>query len=109
MILIITKKATTEELKKMAEDFDGYIKIVVDTKKEILAGGGKKHVDLEQLLLENGSLQENLWGGGLDLENREIDYNSMINIRPSQQNLSRDIMSFKIRKIFDKVVNMLLK
>lgn len=109
MILVITKKATGEELQKMAEDLDGYVKIVVDIDREILTGGGKKHVDGEQILLKEGSHQDNLWGGGLDLETREIDYNSMINIRPSQNNLSRDIMSKEIRDKFDKIVNNLLQ
>lgn len=93
----------------MAEDLDGYIKIVVDVEQKILAGGGKKHVDAEQILLQEGSHQDNLWGGGLDLENGEIDYNSMINVRPSQGNLSRDIMSSDIRKVFDNIVIKLLK
>lgn len=93
----------------MAQDFDGYIKVVVDIERGILAGGGKKHVDAEQILLQEGSHQYDLWGGGLDLESGEIDYNSMINVRPSQRNLSRDIMSEEIRKIFGTVVKRLLK
>lgn len=108
MILIISKKATKEELQQMAEDFSGYIKVVVDVDCGILAGGGKRHFDGEQKLLENGSKQENLWGGGLDLESKEIDYNSMINIRPSQQNLSRDIMSEDVRRKFDIIIKKLL-
>ena len=109
MILIIRKKASEEEIEKMAEDFDGYIKIVVDVEREILAAGGKKHVDAEQMLLQDGSHQNDLWGGGLDLDSDVIDYNSMINVRPSQGNLSRDIMSVEMRKIFDLVVKRLLK
>lgn len=108
MILIITKKATKEELEKMAEDLDGYIKVVVDIKREILTGGGKKHVDGEQILIKQGSHQDDLWGGGFDLETEEIDYNSMINIRPSQSNLSRDIMSKDTRDIFDTIIEKLL-
>ena len=108
MILIITKKATEEELQKMAEDLDGYVKVVIDIERKILTGGGKKHVDGEQILLKEGSHQGDLWGGGLDLETGEIDYNSMINIRPSQNNLSRDIMSKGVRAIFDKIINELL-
>lgn len=108
MILIIRKKASQDEMKKIAKDFDGYIKIVVDTEREILAAGGKKHVDVEQMLLQDGSHQATLWGGGLDLESGEIDYNSMINIRPSQHNLSRDIMSEEIRTIFESIVKRLL-
>ncbi len=108
MILIITKKATEEQIKQMAEDLNGYIKVVVDVKQEILAAGGHKHVDAEQLLLADGSHQDNLWGGGFDLESGEIDYNSMINVRPTQGNLSRDIMSSEIRKVFDKILKRLL-
>lgn len=104
MILIIRQKATKEELKKMAEDFGGdYIKVVIDIEREILAGGGERHVDAEQLLLENGSVQKFLWGGGFDPVTKQIDYNSMINLRPSQ-NTSRDILSEEIRKKFDKII-----
>lgn len=108
MHLIVSKKATTEEIKEMAEDFDGYIKVVVDIKKEVLAGGGKRHFDGEQKLLSEGSSQSDLWGGGVDLETKEIDYNSIINLRPAQDNPSRDIMSSEIRKDFDRIVKDLI-
>lgn len=108
MILVINKKASNEEVEKMSEDFEGYIKIVVDIDKGLLAGGGKRHVDGEQKLLSEGSKQRNLWGGGIDLDTKEIDYNSIINLRPSQNNPSRDILSSKIRKDFDKIVKELL-
>ena len=92
----------------MARDFDGYIKLVVDTEKEILAGGGERHVDAEQILLKEGSEQQHLWGGGLDWETKEIDYNSVINLRPNQENPSRDILDTQIRKKFDAIVKKLL-
>ena len=108
MILIVSKKATFEEIKKMSEDFDGYIKVVVDLEKKIFAGGGKRHFDAEQLLLSKGSKQKHLWGGGIDWEIKEIDYNSIINLRVSQNNPSRDILSTEIRKQFDSIVAQLL-
>jgi len=108
MLLTINKKATQGEIKKMAEDFDGYIKVVVDLQLKILAGGGKRHVEGEQKLLNDGSKQQNLWGGGVDLETKEIDYNSIINLRPSEDNPSRDIMSSEIRKEFDRIVKDLI-
>lgn len=108
MLLVIYKKAVGEEIKKIAEDFDGYIKVVVDIEKEILAGGGERHFDGEQKLLELGSRQKDLWGGGLDLETKEIDYNSIINLRPSAGNPSRDILSTEVRKKFDEIVKKLL-
>lgn len=93
----------------MAKHFDGYIKIVVDIEQEILSGGGDRHFDEEQALLENGSLQKNLWGGGFDTKTNEVDYNSIINLRPNQDNPSRDILSLEIRKSFDQIVEKLLK
>lgn len=91
----------------MAEDYDGYIKVIVDIERNILSGGGERHFDAEQLLLQKGSLQENLWGGGVDWETKEIDYNSIINLRP-RQNKSRDILSEQVRSKFDKIVKELL-
>ena len=108
MLLVIRKKATKNEIKKMSEDLAGFIKVVVDVEDNILAGGGQRHVEGEQKLLQEGSKQHNLWGGGFDTETKETDYNSMINLRPSQDNPSRDILSLEIRKTFDKIVKDLL-
>lgn len=106
--MIIRKKVSSEELKKLAEHFDGYVKVVVDIEREILCGGEDRHFNEEQELLKNGSKQNHLWGGGLDLETKEIDYNSIINLRPNQDNPSRDIISMDIRKKFDEIVGKLL-
>ena len=108
MLIVIKKKATKGEIEKMAEDLMGFIKVVVDVESKILVGGGQRHVEGEQKLLQGGSKQQNLWGGGFDIETREIDYNSMINLRSSQDNPSRDILSSEIRKRFDKIVKDLL-
>jgi len=107
MIILLQKHSTKEEIKKMAEDFEGFIKVVVDINRGIAAGGGERHFDAEQMLLSEGSKQSDLWGGGLDLETKEIDYNSMINLRPGQDNPSRDILSLEIRKQFDEIVKSL--
>ena len=108
MILIIRRKATDKEITQMAEDFSGYIKVVVDIEREILVGGGERHYQAEEKLLEDGSSQANLWGGGTDWETKEIDYNSIINLRPNQDNPSRDILSLGIRKKFDMIMKKLL-
>lgn len=109
MIIVFKKKATADDIRKVAEDFGGlYIKVVVDVSRRILAAGGERHFDAEQILLKDGSEQADLWGGGLDAKTGEIDYNSMINIRPNQNNPSRDILSLDIRGEFDKIVRELL-
>ncbi|KKQ74348.1 MAG: hypothetical protein US96_C0034G0009 [Candidatus Woesebacteria bacterium GW2011_GWB1_38_5b] len=107
MIIILKKRATKDDIKKMSEDFDGYIKLVVDIEKEILAGGGERHFEAEQKLINDGSHQTSLWGGGLDWDTREIDSNSILNLRPGV-NPSRDILSEIIRKKFDKIVEDIL-
>jgi len=62
----------------------------------------------KQMLLVDGSRQSSLWGGGFDTETKEIDYNSMINLRPADQNPSREILSADIRNKFNQVVKTIL-
>jgi hypothetical protein len=108
MLLMVRTKIDLETLKKIAEDLKGYIKIVVDVRRKILAAGGEKHVDGERLLLEDGSRQEDLWGAGLDLETGEMDFDSLINLRPTQ-NRSREILDEEIRKKAASLIESLLK
>jgi hypothetical protein len=108
MGLIIRKRASKKEVRELSKHFRGYIKVVVDVERKILAGGGDRHADDEKILLDDGSKQKSLWGGGFDLETREIDYNSVINLKPSDKNPSRDILSEEIRKKFDKIIRKLL-
>lgn len=98
-IVILSKKASNEDLKKASHDYKNYIKITADIEKEIVAIGGEYHADAEKLLLKNGSSQKNIWGGGLDLISHEIQFTALINIRPPENN-SMDILDEKIRKKF---------
>ena len=108
MLLIVRTKVDSETRKKIAEDLKGYIKIVVDVRRKVLAAGGEKHVDGERLLLEDGSRQEDLWGAGLDLETGEMDFDSLINLRPTQ-NRSREILDEEVRKEAVEIIQSLLK
>jgi hypothetical protein len=108
MLLIARAKIDSETRKKIAEDLKGYIKIVADVRRKVLAVGGEKHVDGERLLLEDGSRQEDLWGAGLDLETGEMDFDSLINLRP-MRNRSREILDEEIRKIVAALIKSLLK
>lgn len=106
-------KISLEELKKMArETFGEMVKAVVDVKKEIIAVGGELHVDEETLLLERGSKQENLWGINLYPESAVeewIEFDSMINLRPHQNNLTRGVEDQKIREVIIKIANELVE
>ncbi len=108
MLLIIRTKIDLESYKKVAEDLKGYIKLVVDIHRKVLSAGGQKHVDGEQMLLKDGSRQEDLWGAGLDLQTDEMDFDSMINLRPGQ-NASREVLDQKIRQQIESITRSLLK
>lgn len=109
MLILIKEKADEDTLQKVAEDLDGYVKVVVDVEREIITAGSLRHSEGEKLLLENGSKQENLWGGSLDLQTSEIDFDSMINIRPNQGNSSREVLSKGIRQKMENIIRKLLK
>jgi len=108
-MLIITDKISLKELKRMAEElFGNMVKAVVDIDKKILAVDGELHADEEALLLENGSKQENLWGINIypDMpENEWIEYDSMINLRPSQDNRTRGVDNSEIRQKIREIVS----
>lgn len=110
---IITEKITRAGLKEMAEKmFGNLVKAVVDIKQGIMAIDGELHSDEQALLLENGSKQENLWGVSIYPEKTGedfIEFDSVINIRPSQQNRSRGVDDLEIRKKILEIVNKLIK
>jgi len=107
-LLIIKNSITNNELNSIAKViFGDMIKAVVDIEKEIIAIDAELHSDLEALLLENGSKQENLWGVNFYPEivgEDFLEFDSMINIRPSQNNRSRGVESELIQDKINKRV-----
>ena len=105
---IIRSSITRAELQKLAQErFGDMVKAVVDIKRGIMAVAGELHADEEQLLLEDGSKQENLWGINLypDTEGDGwIEFDSMINIRPAQGNRSMEITDENTRRAVRKIV-----
>ena len=97
------------ELKKVADDkFGDLVKAVVDVDRELIAIDAELHSDLEALLLENGSGQNVLWGINLypGLKGNDfVEFDSMINIRPSQDNMSRGVGNQTIRQKIIETVN----
>jgi hypothetical protein len=103
--MIITKSEafTKDEIEKLQEQFGIYIKTVIDVENKICSAGADRHFESEKILLESGSKQSNLWGGGIDLNSLEIDFNSFINIRLNNNNNSNEIQSEKIRKTYKEL------
>jgi hypothetical protein len=110
----LLKPARIDELWTARESgFDEMLKAVVDVEKGILAVDAEMHSDLEASLLDGGSSQENLWGLNLyPLREKSgpdfIEFSSFINIRPSQNNRSMEVLDQAIREKITSVVRTLL-
>lgn len=109
---IVRKKIQLDELKTLAKSgFGELVKAVVDVDREIMAIDGELHADEEALLFEDGSLQRNLWGINLypEIAGEDwIEFDSMINLRPSIGNLSRSVEDPAIRDKIITIVNKLV-
>ena len=108
-IIIIKNRAKKEEIKQMLEALKSYIKLAVDIKREVLAGGGILHADCEAALLKDGSKQEDIWGADWIPGTKQITYEALINIRPRQNNPSMEIRNSNTREKVEEVVHSLLE
>ncbi len=92
MIYIIHTLATPQQIEEMQQSLETYIKLAVDIERGILAGGGVMHADCESILLEDGSAQEDIWGADWNPTSQQVTFESLINIRPRQNNPSMEIL-----------------
>jgi fibronectin type 3 domain-containing protein len=106
----MVQRAGLEELAKSL--YVDMVKGVVDLDRKIIALGGEFHSDSEQVLLEDGSKQENLWGFNIYIhKNRDerIEYTSLINIRPKQGNLQIEVKDQKLRDQMKTIIDVLVE
>jgi len=111
---IVDKNISVAELSGMSEKMsEGLVKAVVDIEKEIMVVDADLHADQEQLLLEEGSKQGNLWGINLYPEKVGaedwIEFDAMINLRPSWGNKSRGVDDQTVREKIILIVNRFVK
>ena len=109
---IVTDKITLEELKLMSSRmFGNLVKAVIDVEKGIMAVDAELHADEEALLLKEGSKQEFLWGINLypEIQGDDwLEFDSMINLRPSRGNRSRGVENPQIQQKIREIVNVLV-
>ncbi len=86
------------------------VKVVVDVEREMAAIGGELHADAEALLIEDGSKSKNIWGANLypwHPPQDRIEFTALINIRPSHNNPSMEILDeaikAKVGQIIEKI------
>ena len=105
-VVIVEEVITPEQFGLASENYPHYIKVVVDIERGILAAGGEWHADAEAVLLENGSKQVDLWGGGVDLITKDIEFTSLINTRPGVSN-SQEVLDMTIRRKMEEIIRRL--
>jgi hypothetical protein len=110
---IVTEGITLASLREMAgKKFGDMVKAVVDVERGIMAVDGELHADEEGLLLENGSKQASLWGINIypDVAGDDwLEFDSLINLRPSQGNRSRGVDDPQIREKIKGIVSRLVR
>jgi hypothetical protein len=112
-ITIVRRPITRSALRTMAEArFGDMVKAVVDVSRRIMAVHGELHSDEEALLIEDGSQQADLWGINLypnESGSDWIEFDSMINVRPSQGNRSRTVEDERLRAAIRDLVTSLVE
>lgn len=106
----IIKKVSVKEIEEMAQKmFGNLVKADVDIVKKIIIVDMEMHADGEAHLLEQGSKQRDLWGINLKPEffgtDEFVEFDSMINLKPSQGNPSRDVLDQAVRKEIIQIVS----
>jgi len=109
VIHIVRHRATPAIISEMLQSLGSYVKLAVDVRREVLAGGGELHADCEQVLLEDGGRQEDIWGADWLPFSQEVQFEALINIRPRQDNFSMTIQNPVIRERVETIVRRLLE
>jgi hypothetical protein len=111
-IRIVRAPITVEEVRRMAsEQFGDFVKGVVDVGRGVLALGAELHADEGAALLQEGARQTDLWGINLYPDRpapERVEFDSMINVRPSQGNRSRHVEDPDIRRRIEEIVGRLV-
>ena len=101
---VVDRALTKEELLNLQKVYGDYVKLTVDLEKDWVVVGGELHADGEKILLEKESKQDNIWGGGINFESKQVDTTAVLNLRPRLKNDSLEILDTQRREQFIQVV-----
>jgi hypothetical protein len=101
-ILILTQMIDSATLRRLVlGGFGDMVKLVVDVERGVIAVGGELHADAEEMLLESGSRQQDLWGANYyPGRGRDgcVEFTALINISPARGNRSMEIGDPAVRE-----------
>ena len=108
MIYLLRQPAIDQQIKGMLDVHETYIKVAVDIRREILAGGGEFHADCESLLIEDGSRTEDVWGADWIPAEQAVRCSALINIR-ARVNPNMEIQDPAIRHQVEAITRRFLQ
>jgi len=94
--------------KTSLDSLGSFVKVVVDIEKKIISADCELHVDCAEELMKEGSLYANLWGANVYPKDKKIDFISLMNVRPADNNRSMDIETPEIRKKVEDIIKTLV-
>jgi hypothetical protein len=103
-IHILRNHPTPQQVQEMLQVFKTFIKLAVDVERGVVSGGSEMHYQCEQVLLDDGSRQEDIWGADWLPEEKTVRFEALINIRPRQNNRSMTIQDPTLRTRIEKIV-----
>lgn len=110
---IIRRAVPRARLAALAEaQFGDMVKAVVDVERQVIAIGAELHSDEEAALIDDGSIQANLWGINVypaEAGDAWIEFDSLINVRPAQGNRSRGVEDGSLQNRIRRIVGMLVE
>jgi len=109
MIILLEDRATPIQIQEMLQEYGSMVKIAVDIRRRILAGGSEMHADCEQVLLEHGSEHGDIWGANWYPGDRKVEFEALINIRPVVGNRSIVIQNQEVRETVRSVIEAILE
>lgn len=111
--ILIDEPISTQQLRQAGEELYGdMVKAVIDIEKGVMAIGAELHADEEAFLIERNSKQENLWGINMYTDRampEMVGFDSLINIRPRQNNRSRGVEDPNVREAIIGIVRTLVQ
>ena len=100
----IDRQLSDKETREILEVYGDYVKVTADLHNEWVVIGTELHADAEDILLNKGSISDNIWGGGINLKDKIVDTTAVLNLRPKFGNDSMDILDSKKRQRFVKII-----
>ena len=108
-IKIVKDNIGISDLKDLAKyTYNIMIKGVLDVENEVIAFGGEYHIDANKVLIEEGFKQDKIWGFNIIFKSDndyDIEYTSLINIRPNQNNFDMEIQDISLKENIKKILN----